>query len=213
MAQLITIPAEARTETGKGYANKVRREGRVPAVMYGPKVGNRSLHVPANVIEKLLASGGGGQLIDVAIGAEKHTVLIKDVQRDPARGDLLHIDFHKVDLDTEIQTTVPLVIIGEDARTNDGGFATQSLRELQISCLPTNIPEQIEVDVSGLEIGDTITVGDLVLPEGVQSTEDPELAIVTIAAPRKVEEADDEAAEEGDAGDAGDADETAEEEA
>ena len=71
MAQLITIPAEERTETGKGAANRVRREGNVPAVMYGPKIGNRNLYVSANTIEKLLASGAGGQLIDVAIGGGK----------------------------------------------------------------------------------------------------------------------------------------------
>lgn len=209
MAQLITIPAGERTETGKGAANRVRREGNVPAVMYGPKIGNRNLYVSANTIEKLLASGAGGQLIDVAIGAEKHTVLIKEVQRDPARGDLLHVDFHKVDLDTEVQTTVPLVLVGEDARENDGGFSSQTLRDLQITCLPTKIPEQIEVDISGLKIGETLTVGDLTLPEGVQAMDDPDVAIVTIVAPRRARGA---AAADAASAEAGDAD-NAEEEA
>lgn len=210
MAQFMTIPAEERTETGKGPNRRVRREGRVPAVMYGPKIGNRNLYVSTSTIEKLLASGAGGQLIDVTIGGEKHTVLIKEVQRDPARGDLLHVDFHKVDLDTEVQTTVPLVLVGEDARENDGGFASQTLRELQITCLPTHIPEQIEVDISSLKIGDTLTVGDLTLPEGVQTTDDPGVGIVTIVAPRRARgEAQAQAAQEGEAEDADNAEEEA----
>lgn len=198
MAQFTTIPAEERTETGKAPARRVRRQGGVPAVMYGPKIGNRNLTVSANEMEKLLASGGAGQLIEIAIGEEKHTVLIKDVQRDPARGDLLHIDFHKVELDTEVETSVPLVLVGEDARENDGGFPSQTLRELQITCLPTKIPEQIEVDISGLKIGDTLTVGELTLPEGVQTTVDPEVGIVTIVAPRRAQVGG-QAAEQGDA--------------
>lgn len=212
MSQLFAIPAEARTETGKGYAKRARREGRVPAVMYGPKIGNRSLHVPENLVERFLASGGAGQLVDVTIGAEKHTVLVKEIQRDPARGDLLHIDFHKVDLDTEIETSVALVVVGEDSRANDGGFVTQSLRELTVACLPTSIPEQIEVDVSGLGIGETLTVGEIAMPEGVRAIEDPEMAIVTIAAPRKAEETGDEAGD-GEGAEAADAGEASGEEA
>ena len=196
MAKLFTIPAESRTETGKGYANRIRREGRVPAILYGPKAENRTLDVPANVVERLIASGAGGQIIDVAVGAEKHTVLIKEIQRDPARGDLVHIDFHKVDLDTELETNVPIVIVGEESRTSDGGFATQPVREILVACLPTNIPEQLEVDVSALEIGDTITVGEIVMPEGVRALEEPELAVATITLPEvETEETDDEAEE------------------
>ena len=137
-------------------------------------------------------------------------MLIKEVQRDPARGDLLHVDFHKVDLDTEVQTTVPLVLVGEDARENDGGFSSQTLRDLQITCLPTKIPEQIEVDISGLKIGETLTVGDLTLPEGVQAMDDPDVGIVTIVAPRRARgAATSQPQQDAEAGDADNAEEEA----
>lgn len=208
MSNTVVLAAEPRTGVGKGYARRARRSGKVPAVLYGPSVENQTLEIDRATMERLIASGGAGQLVDLQVGEVKHTVLIKDVQKDPVRGDLLHIDLHQVPLDQEIETTVPLVVEGEGQREADGGIVTQALRDLQVACLPQSIPESISVDVSGLAIGESLQVGALTLPEGVRAVTDPETVVVSIVAPRLAAtgeteeegEATEEAAEQQEAG-------------
>lgn len=203
MAQ-VTIAAETRLKTGKGSARRARRDGVVPGIIYGWETKPKTLSIDESSLERFLNSPASGGLVEVRVGEEKHTVLVKEIQRDPVRGHLLHVDFHKVRLDQEVQTLVPITVVGEEQRVSDGGILALSIHELPISCLPTHIPDAISVDVSSLAMGDTLTVADLELPEGVTTDEDLQSPIVSVVAPEEEveepvedeEEAAEEAAEE-----------------
>lgn len=195
----VKIVAEPRTETGKGVARKARQAGRVPAVIYGTSMSPLPLSIDALTMDRFLMTAASGRLFEVQVGDEKHTVLMKDVQRDPARGTLLHVDFHQVPLDQAIQTAVPIIIVGETEREADGGVLALNMHEVQVSCLPTQIPDSITVDVKALAMGETVAVADLELPEGVTAVDEGDNAVVSIVAPRAAEseeETDEEAAEE-----------------
>ncbi|HEX6971937.1 MAG TPA: 50S ribosomal protein L25 [Limnochordia bacterium] len=201
------VSAQPRTATGKGAARRLRREGKIPAILYGGGGANLPLAVGAAVVQRHLAGGTEGQLVQLEIEGEAGpvTALVKEVQIDPVRGEPRHIDFYRVALDREVTTTVPVVLRGEADRPRDGGVISQLVRDLAITCLPNRIPGQLTVDVSGLAIGDTVTVAELELPEGVRlahgvSSDEP---VVQVLAPAK--QAAQAAAEEPAAEDAGDA--------
>lgn len=192
------LAVEERKETGKGANRRLRRAGYIPGVVYGPGKDSMPLKVEERTLQKLLREVGTSHLIDLKIGDETKTVLVKEVQHDPVRGQLLHVDFHEVPLDREITATVPVVLAGEDQRVSDGGVISHSLRELEVACLPTNIPEHFEVDISGLSIGDSILVRDIKPPEGIRLLTDPEETVVSVVAPTREPEAVEQAvAEEG----------------
>lgn len=180
----LAIDVQRRTDRGKGAARRLRRQGKVPGVVYGRNTDNLHLEVDANALNRLLASAGGGGLIDLAIEGQTKTVLIRDVQREPDRDDILHVDFHAVDLDQEVQTQVPVVLVGEDQRESDGGVVTQLVREVTVTCMPADIPERIEADVSGLGIGESLLVSDLKAPEGVNIISPGEDVVVNVTASR-----------------------------
>lgn len=192
----MSIAAKPRTKVGKGYVRRLRREGSVPGVLYGGKAGSQPIEVSARELERVLTLGGVGQLVDVLVGGERHTALIKEVVRDSTKDFIIHVDLHEVDMNVELQTVVPLALTGEEERANDGGFINQLLREVQISCLPRAIPEQVTVDVSQLGIGENLTVADLELPEGVTVLTDPETVVATVVAARAAGSAEEEGADE-----------------
>lgn len=197
----VKLSAQPRAQSGKGVARKLRREGRVPGIVYGADVEARPISVDGPSLARVEQTAGLHSLIDLHVeGGEggqgdTHRVLIKELVRDPVRGDMLHVDFHAVALDQEMQTTAEVALEGEEARS-DAGVLTVVLRELAIACLPTAIPESIPVDVSALVIGDVVTVADLVPPAGVRLLNEPDEAVVTVTAPQvEAAEADEEAAE------------------
>lgn len=194
---LLTV--EERNQTGKGYARKLRADGKIPAVIYGSGKEATSIQVVTRDAEKALASGES--LIDLDLAGTKRTVIVKEILRDPVRTTLLHIDFHEIDLTKKLEVTVPLRIIGEDQRANDGGVVAPLLWEVQVLCLPTDIPNALEVDVSQLEMDQSLTLGELELPEGIEVVGDPEEVVAKVEMPQQVsdegEEAEGEAAEEG----------------
>lgn len=189
----ITLEVEVREKTGKGAGRSLRRAGKVPAVVYGKTVEPVGLQIDTPTVQRLLQSGASGGLIRLKYNGNNQMVLLKDVQLDPVMGTPVHVDFHAIALDQEVQVDVPIVLVGEDQRVNDGGVLAQNLRELAISCLPTAIPESISVDVSGLETGNNLTVGDLELPEGVSLRVEPEEVVLSIVLPRGAAEDDAEA--------------------
>lgn len=210
------VVAEIRTGKGKGVARKLRVAGKIPAIIYGQSIAPIPIEVDRGAIERLVAAGETGRLVNVRLGEKSDLVLFKEVQRDPVRGDIIHADFQKVRLDQAVSTVVPVVITGDDERESDGGIVAQQLHELRISCLPTQIPEAIQVSVAALKVGESINVADLVLPEGVTFEEDPETTVVSIVLPQREDEAAEaDAADEGDeaegAADAADAEESADE--
>lgn len=184
-----TLVAEVRSGVGTGAARRLRRSGRIPAVLYGVDTEPVPLSVEKSSLERLLGTEAATKLVNLQVGSVSHTVLVKEVQRDPLRGGILHVDFHKVRLDREVHATVPIVLEGGVDRTKDGGIITLIVDELEVSCLPTKIPEHIVISAADLSIGDTVTVAQLTLPEGVTALEDPETVIVSVVAPLREEEA------------------------
>lgn len=198
----VKLDAQLRAQSGKGVARRLRAEGRIPGIVYGADQPNQSISVDGATLTRVEAEAGLHSLIDLQVSegdggkGTVHRVLIKELVRDPVRGDLVHVDFHAVALDQEMQTVVEIVVEGEESRTDDGVVAVV-LRELDIACLPTAIPESLTVDVAELAIGDVITVADIVAPEGVRLLNDAEEAVVTITPPQVEEPEEADATEDG----------------
>lgn len=180
------LNAELRSELGTATAKKIRRNRLVPANVYGHKKENVNISVTSRDIEKALASGE--HLIDLSFGDETRVVVIKDLQNDPVRGTVQHVDFYEVSMDREIEMVTVVSLEGEAERESDGGIVNLILRELNISCLPSSIPDNLVVDVSGMVIGDSVTIADITIPEGVTVNHDLDEIIVTISVPAAEEE-------------------------
>src|SRR3712207_2931505 len=188
-----TLKAQERSEFGSRTSRRLRRQGLVPGVVYGKGDDARPFQADERDIRNVLVHGGA--LIDLDIEGQKAVpVVIKDQQRDPVRGALIHLDLHEVKLDEKIQADVTIDLLGaEDAPgVKEGGVLEHVTHEITISALPTDIPDSIAVDVSGMEINDTLQLSAVVAPEGVEFAlgEDVDAGEVTIAtlSPPRVEE-------------------------
>lgn len=193
--QQITLKAEPR-ESGKGSAHRVRAEGYVPAIVYGKNTSNVNLKVSGRELGRALHTGAGrNNLFRVEVGGEEpRTCIIKEVQTDPVTGRVIHIDLFQISLKDRITTSVTIVLHGEEAVEKTGGILQHGLRELEIECLPTDIPEHIVVDVSALRVGQHVTAGEVKLPEGVELVSEPEEVVVSVVAPKHAEVEETEAA-------------------
>lgn len=194
----IMLSADIREETGKGVARRLRLQGRVPAILYGK--GNTKISLDARETQKILSNYGVNRLLQLQLKKGKksteYPVLIKEVQVNPVRGDLLHLDLFEVSLDHKINISIPVVLIGQEERPDDGLLVEQQAFEVEISCLPTQIPEKIEVDVSALTLNKPIVAGDLTPPEGVEFVTPMDETLVVASVPRlEVEEVEEEEAE------------------
>lgn len=182
------LEALARTEKGKSHVNKLREKGLVPAVVYGKNVGSISIAVDAKELQSILEEASNS-LISMKVKdsgkTKKHKVLVKAVQRDPVRRDLVHADFHQVSLKDRVHATVPVLLAGKAPGVAAGGVLTPLLRRVEVECLAAKIPDSITVDVSGLDLGDTITVADLTLPPEVKVLESGHTPVATVAAADK----------------------------
>lgn len=179
------LAVEERTQTGKGYARKLRANERIPAVIYGSGKASTTIEVVVRDVELALASQGS--LIDLDLAGDSRTVIVKDIHRDPVRGTLQHVDFHEIDLTKKLEITVPIRVVGEEKRPGDGGVVQTLLWEVVVLCLPTDIPSSIEVDVSELELDHSIFVEDLDLPQGVEVLEEADEAVVKVSIPSEVD--------------------------
>ena len=195
-----SIEAELRTETGKGAARKIRRNGLIPGVVYGRGNEPRSIKVDPLDIEKLLQSNAIFDLTLVGEDGDKAedgaTVIIKDYQKDVIRKNLLHVDFQFISMDEKITVSVPMHLEGEAVGVRDGGVLQHLLREIEIDALPAEIPEEITIDISELEVGESLSVADLELPEGVDLVTNSDEVIVTVVTPTELVEEDEEEEEE-----------------
>jgi len=166
-------------------------EMRVPAVMYGSGVSNQNVSVHRSEFLKVLKNAGYSSLVDITVGDSSPVkAVIKEVQVDPISMDPLHIDFHQVRMDQEMEASIPLVLVGESKAVKvDAGTLIKSLDEVEVRCLPANLPPQLEVDLSKLAtFDDAFTVADLVLPKGVELVTDSSLTIATVSRPLTEEE-------------------------
>lgn len=199
----VLVKGELRHEAGKRAARKARARGQVPAVIYGKGKGTTLISLGGREFSRAVQAGlGVGKLINLVVSGDGNkettrTVILKELQRDSIAGDVIHADLQEISMTEAINAEVSVVMIGEDKRVNDGGVLGQLLWKVELHGLPAAIPERIEVNVSGLRIGDSIEVGDLRLPEGVRALTHAEETVVTVAAPVKaVEEEKPAAAEE-----------------
>jgi large subunit ribosomal protein L25 len=193
MAKQVKLMAQRRTVTGRSAVRKLKARGVVPAIIYGAKDKPETLQVSKRDINAMLSHASGENiLVELEIegdGGKNRLALVQEVQHSPVGGDVLHIDFHAVSMDEEIQADVPLEVVGTaNGVKNFGGLLEQNLRSLAIECLPRDLPDILTVDVSALEIGDSIHVRDIALPTGVTTKIQPELTAFSVLAPTVEEE-------------------------
>jgi large subunit ribosomal protein L25 len=178
---------ESRANTGKGAVRKLRAAGRIPAILYGQGRESVPLTIDPRALEKVLKTGGANALLDLTVEGRSDlgspVALVKELQRHPIRGTILHADLYQVDLTKTVEVEVPIHLLGKAKGIDFGGILEHSLREVALECLPRSIPASIEVDVSNMEIGDVIHVRDLTLPAGVSLLSDPDLGVVHVALP------------------------------
>lgn len=194
------LKANRREVTGKA-ARKLRHEGLLPAVIYGQRNPSISVQLDLHEFERVFARTGKTQLIDLVVESGRpQKVLVREVQRSPRWNTLLHVDFHQVSLRERMQVEVPIAITGEAEPVRAGeADVLLVLHTLRVECIPTRIPEVVEIDISGLtQIDDVVRVGEVPLPEGVTAVADPEDVIVKIAA-RRAAAVEEEAAPEAEA--------------
>jgi large subunit ribosomal protein L25 len=186
----ITVQSNVRELKGKGPNRRLRVAGKIPAVLYGHKSQNMALEVDPKDIFKILHSDSGENTIfQLQVpGKEKINCLIKEYQLEPVSHRLLHADFYEVAMDEVLEVDVPLEVIGEAYGVKtEGGLLDIVHRELRVECLPGDIPENIEVDVTELKIGDHIRVKDLKISEKIKILDDPETVVVAVEHPRAEE--------------------------
>jgi len=185
----LKITAETRENSGKGVARKMRQAGKIPAVLYGKGQDGVSLSLDSYELGQLLSTAGAKtsvlelEIIDGGKDAKKN-VLIKEVQKHPFKDIVLHMDLLEVAMDQEISVMVPIETLGTAKGVKlDGGILEMKRRELEIVCLPSIIPDSITIDISELEIGDTVHVEDVVVPDGITISHDVNFTIMTLVAP------------------------------
>ncbi len=197
------MEATVRDKTGKGVARKLRAEGLIPAILYGPGSTPVPLAVNAFDLQKLLTRAKGERILFTLNlknngASEQRLALIKEFQFHPVNDSIQHIDFYEVSMDRELHVEVPVKLVGKAKGVEvEKGVLEIKRRTLEVACLPTNIPDEIEVDVTDLGLGEAIHIGDIEPPEGVRIIDPPRLTIVTIVGSGAMEAATEEEAEEG----------------
>lgn len=208
------LAAKARRDSGKGAARKLRNNRQIPAVFYGPQIDPVKLAVGYSDLEQALTkTGGENAIFELQIQSDAGTrsckAMLKELQVDPIKNNYLHADFYEISMDREITVDLPIQLLNTPVGVSvDDGVLQHIRRELTISCLPSKLVDAVEVDVSGLQIGDSLHISDIPLPEGIRAVEDEHLTVAVVAAPTEepveaVEEEEEgmleeEATEEGD---------------
>ncbi|OEU53092.1 MAG: hypothetical protein BA872_04280 [Desulfobacterales bacterium C00003060] len=181
-----------RIGSGKGHARALRRQGLVPAVLYGPNRQSMSLTISSLDLDRISKeSGTEGAILNLIIkngDTQNTTAIVKEVQACPVTGKYLHIDFREISLNEEIVVNVPVKVTGKSKGVERGGFLQVVRYELKISSLPADIPDEIQIDVTDLDIGDSIHIEDLVLGDRIRLLADDVLTVVTVVAPSLKEE-------------------------
>jgi large subunit ribosomal protein L25 len=205
MSTDFTLHAKGREDTGKGASRRLRRlAGEIPAIVYGGKKAAAQISLSQKDVTKALENEAFySHVISLDVDGKSEDVIIKDLQRHPAKAFVMHMDFFRVSKTTKLQTRAPLHFINEEACVGvklGGGLIAHSMTELEISCLPKDLPEYIEVDMADVEIGQTLHLSDIKLPKGVESValshgDDHDLPVAAVNKPKAVEEISDEAPE------------------
>ncbi|MEJ7819841.1 MAG: 50S ribosomal protein L25 [Rubrobacteraceae bacterium] len=193
----IDLQATKRDGRGKNDSRRLRREGMAPAVLYGDGTGSEgstAIVIPARTMDYTLSHIGDNALYDIDLGDGTATARVVAVQRNPVSGILTHVDFAPVNMRERIEVTVPISVVGDAPGVEEGGVLQQVAYEIQVETLPGDIPQEIELNVSGLGMNENLTLGDLTLPEGVELLSDAEEVAVTITVPTEITDEEMEAA-------------------
>ena len=184
--ETLEIQVDARDKQRKRDARRLLRNGKIPAILYGPKTAAVGLALDKKEFSRRVAGLQGSHLVRLKSGAAalaEKVALVKDMQFHPITGDVIHADFYEVDLTAKIQVHVPLHFVGKAVGIARGGILQPIVREIEVECLPLDIPEFFDVDVSALDIGDSVHIEDLQMPGGVASLAEDNLALVTVVPP------------------------------
>jgi len=214
-----TLVAESRGDMGKGASRRLRKSEMVPAIVYGAKKAALSIQLKhSDVLKSSSQESFYSQILDLSIDGKVERVVLKDMQRHPYKPFVMHMDFQRVDESAALTIRIPVHFLNEEdcvGVKQEGGVIARLMTEIEITCLPKDLPEFIEVDVANLSVGDAVHLADLVLPDGVEITSitsggDGAAAIVQVAMPRMVEEEEEPDSEEVDGADeASDGEDTA----
>jgi len=199
----IKLEVAERETRGSANTRRLRKEGLIPGVLYGRGKTPHAFCVPERELRRVLTGSSGlHAILDVVLEGQKttHASILKDYQQDAITGRIVHIDLHEVRLDQPIQAQVVIELVGESAGTKEGGVLSQVSREINVEALPMEIPERIEVDISEMNIGDTLRLADVAKQEGVTFLDDPEETVLATVTPPTVEEEPEEVLEEGEEG-------------
>ena len=195
--ELIELKTNIRTTVGNGPARRLREAGQIPAVLYGPKTKSVLLSVNKNDFDLTLKQGRSGQIIlnlVVQNNDETYTrpAMIKELQVHPVSRNYLHIDFYEIDMDRKITVGIPIVTVGRSVGVERGGVLQIIRRELEVQCLPFEVPESIEIDVTDMDMGDSIHLEDISLDGEVEFMGESNLTVVTVLSPKLEEEPEEE---------------------
>jgi large subunit ribosomal protein L25 len=185
MAKKTSLKAAPRARTGSGRLNQMRREGWVPSVIYGRGTANMNLKVDAKTFADLLAhSSSENILVNLEVEGEgTRLAFLQSIQHDPLSGKVLHADFRAIDENTAITAHIPTHLNGESVGVKAGGLVEQYVHAIEITCLPNDLPETIEVDITSMEIGASLHIGDITLPAGVRATHAADVVVAHIGKP------------------------------
>jgi large subunit ribosomal protein L25 len=190
--QIFDLNVTQRHTFGKGSARTLRREGLLPAILYGPKRESLPLTVSPLDLDNIYKTSGTEQVIVNLViengGTQNVTAMVKEVQASPVSRQYLHIDFYEISLDEEIVVSIPVEVTGKSKGVERGGFLQVVRHELEVSCFPTDMPDKIQVDVTDLDIGDAIHIEDLQVQDRVRLLADTGLTVLTVVAPTVEEE-------------------------
>ena len=182
-AERFRLEVRERAERGSAQVRRLRRQGLIPGVLYGSGHEPRAITVPERDLRRALTGSHGlHQILDVVLEGQKtaHASILKDYQLDPVRGRVTHVDLQEVRLDRPIHATVAIDLVGDSAGVREGGVLSQAMREIAVEALPMEVPDRIELDVSGLAIGGALRISDLPALRGVVYLDDPETVVATV---------------------------------
>jgi large subunit ribosomal protein L25 len=201
MADQVTLTAEPRASRGRGEARRLRRTGRIPAVAYGAGLDATPVSVDGlELYHALRTDAGLNALIRLHIDGDVYLTLARELQRHPVRREIMHVDFVAVDRARKVTVDVPIHLEGHAPGADEGGVIDQVLFTVEVEVLPLEVPDQLTLDISGMQIGDVVRLEDLPLPEGVTLLDDAESTVVSVSAPaREVDEGEAEEEVEGQA--------------
>ncbi|ABW17615.1 50S ribosomal protein L25 [Alkaliphilus oremlandii] len=173
--------SEVRKNVGKNSSHRLREKGYVPAVIYGSNINTIPIELDHNEVQECIRNNNGGGLVTLNIDENDYTVFIKEIQKDPVTGNIIHLDFQQVDQNEKIHVLVPIILKGKSNIKRSGSILQQQLRDLEVECSANNIPKALEVDISHFKPGDTLKVGDVEFGEEISIVHDAESIIASVA--------------------------------